>query len=504
MSTNFLIIALVVILGGLILLLLLGGAFLFWRRRTAAKREAAAKKPVKRRRSKATPQEERLATNQPQPAAAPPAPTPPTSPAPAVTSSPKPKERPFETEGGEKVRILIVDDNPDTRDHVSRLLYFENDMEVIGQAINGRQGIEMAIEFKPHIVLMDINMPDMDGITATKEMSFQAPFSQVIIMSVQAERHYMKQAMAAGARDFQPKPFTSEELIRCVRRVYDIGRANYQQLEAIDRAKAQLDAQSPETGPGRVGTPVIALYSPKGGIGTSTLAANLAVALQREYGDIVLMDADLQFGDILVHLNTRATRTVSDLIHHDELDIELLPDILLPHNSGLKLLLAPPRPEFADAITPDMVGQIIKGLRRDFKMVLVDTHSKLDDKTMAILDEADYILLLTAPELTAIKSAKQFLELADLLEFGSDRLGVVINRANVPGGISIQQIAKVLKLRHAYFVPYDPRIHIAINKGIAVTQQDSGTPSAQAIARLAKEIRQRLTQGETQPVEEAA
>jgi CheY-like chemotaxis protein len=118
----------------------------------------------------------------------------------------------------DKIRILIVDDNPGTRDNVTRLLYFEDDMEVIGQAVNGREGIEMTVELKPHIVLMDINMPDMDGITATKEMGVDAPYSQVIIMSVQSDQHYMKQAMAAGARDFQPKPFTSDELVNCVRR----------------------------------------------------------------------------------------------------------------------------------------------------------------------------------------------------------------------------------------------------------------------------------------------
>ena len=95
----------------------------------------------------------------------------------------------------------------------------------------------MAIELKPHIVLMDINMPDMDGITATQKMSLQSPFSQVVIMSVQNDQHYMKRAMAAGARDFQAKPFTSEELVGCVRRVYNLGLRTYQQFEAAEHAK---------------------------------------------------------------------------------------------------------------------------------------------------------------------------------------------------------------------------------------------------------------------------
>lgn len=499
-----------IILLGLVLLLGIGvGAFLLLRRRNSEE-EARPQTPAKRRRAKtpkAAPPTEK------EPASAPTTPASrPAAAKPSPISGPAPKPAPQNNRAGQandlddKIRILVVDDNPDTRGHVSRLLYFEDDMNVIGQAINGRDGIEQAIEHKPHIVLMDINMPDVDGITATKEMSLKAPYSQVIIMSVQAEQHYMKQAMAAGARDFQPKPFTADELINCIHRVYDIGRPIYAQFDAMAEAETQAAARAPvETrAAGGEGAPVIAVYSPKGGIGTSALAANLAVALQREYGDVVLMDADFQFGDILVHLNTRATRTISDLIHGSELDIELLPDVVLAHNSGLKLLLAPPQPELADAITAPMVTEIIDGLRKQFSMVVVDTNCKLDDRMMAILDRASHVLMLTSPELPAVKSAKLFLELADLLEYGSKKLSVVINRANLPGGYSIKQVEKVLKLERTYAVPYDPRIHLAINKGTAVTQQDVSAPSAQAIIHLAAEMWRKVGQPEARSVQETA
>ena len=124
----------------------------------------------------------------------------------------------------------MVDDNKDTRDNVSRLIAFEPDMEVVGQAFNGKQAIDEAINLRPHIVLMDINMPDMDGIQATREMVVHAPYSQVIIMSVQFETDYMRAAMLAGARDYQTKPFSADELVNCIRRVYDIGRPIYQKI----------------------------------------------------------------------------------------------------------------------------------------------------------------------------------------------------------------------------------------------------------------------------------
>jgi pilus assembly protein CpaE len=401
------------------------------------------------------------------------------------------------SDGSEKIRILIVDDNPDTRENVGRLLYFENDMQVIGQAVNGRQGIEMAVQLKPHIVLMDINMPDVDGITATREMSVVAPYSQVIIMSVQAEQHYMKQAMAAGARDFQPKPFTADELVSCIHRVYKIGLPVYRQLDAAAQTQAQLAATQPaqDTGPQIEGAPVIVVYSPKGGVGTSTIAANLAVALQQEVGDTVLMDGDLQFGDLLVHLNIKATRTVSDLLHDGQLDTELITEIVLPHNSGLKLLLAPPQPELADSISAEMVSQIIKTLKKHFKIVVVDTGSQLNDKTLVTLDAADYVLLITAPELPTIKSTKQFLDLAQNIELSNDRMGVVINRATVPGGISPDKMEKALKLDKSYRIPYDSKLHLSINNGIALTQQEAGAPSAQVITLIARDLLQKVGRG---------
>jgi pilus assembly protein CpaE len=522
MQSNIGTIIMLIALFGLLFLLLVGTvAFLWWRRsagkqadkKTAAARKRQAQKRKAQKDDVAEPVAEPVAGTSPpvteevaaptgQPAKAPPPPTPP----PAVTG-----QAPDDGQSGLGIRILIVDDNPDTRDNVSRLLYFENDMEVIGQAVNGRQGIEMAIELKPHIVLMDINMPDMDGITATEKMSFDAPYSQVIMMSVQAEQHYMKRAMAAGARDFQPKPFTADELIHCIHRVYQIGLPIYQELEAAEKVQAQLDArkpQQPKAGPGGAGTPVIAVYSPKGGIGTSAIAINLAIALQQMQGDVVLMDGDLQFGDISVHLNTRPTRTISDMVHDAELDVELLSEVVLAHNSGLKLLLSPPIPQLADTITPAMIPPIIKGLKNQFKAVVVDTTSQLTDVTVNLLENADFVLVVTSPELPAIKSAKLFLELAGQLEFAPNCLGVVINRVNVPGGVRHDQIGKVLKTQQTYLVPYDQRLYMTMYRGLSINQQEPGAPSAQAIAHLARALWQELTGAgaeveQTVPVREA-
>ena len=118
----------------------------------------------------------------------------------------------------EKIRVVIVDDIAETRENIRKLLQFESDIEVVGVARTGREGIDLATEISPDVILMDINMPDMDGITATENIRKDAPFVQVVILSVQGDPNYMRRAMLAGARDFLTKPPMVDELIAAIRR----------------------------------------------------------------------------------------------------------------------------------------------------------------------------------------------------------------------------------------------------------------------------------------------
>ncbi|MGH7904916.1 MAG: response regulator, partial [Candidatus Dormibacteraceae bacterium] len=122
-------------------------------------------------------------------------------------------------EAPEQVGIVIVDDAPRTLDNLKKLLAFETDIEVIGTAVNARSGIEQARALHPDLVLMDVNLPDLDGIRATEILSAELPLTPVVIMSVQEDREYLRRAMQAGAREFLVKPFSADELLAAIRRV---------------------------------------------------------------------------------------------------------------------------------------------------------------------------------------------------------------------------------------------------------------------------------------------
>src|SRR5512140_884741 len=150
----------------------------------------------------------------------------------------------------DQIRVLIVDDIPETRDHLAKLLGFEADIDVVGAAASGREAIDLAMKLTPDVVLMDINMPDMDGIAATEHLASEVPTAAVVMMSVQGEADYLRRSMLAGAREFLVKPFSSDELSSSIRQVYEREREKQARMPAApvvpDASAASLPVRSAE------------------------------------------------------------------------------------------------------------------------------------------------------------------------------------------------------------------------------------------------------------------
>jgi len=398
---------------------------------------------------------------------------------------------------GESIRVLIVDDIAEFRENIRKLLQFEKDIEVVGAARTGQEGLEIARATRPHVVVMDINMPDMDGISVTRELLRDVEFAQIIIVSVQNEAHYMREAMRAGASDFIPKPPSTEELITSVRQ---------NGLAAIDK---ELRAQERVVLTGRGGPTgplvasqgkLIAVYSAKGGVGCTTLATNLAIGLNAEHTPAVLVDGHLQFGDVSVFLNMQVKLSMVDLASRvEELDREFVDEILMSHASGLKVLPAPPRPEMADEIHADQVRPVLRWLKGVFAYVVVDTSSTMDDTTLAILEEADLILAVATP---AIKDARLFLDLVGILGMPRERIFFVLNKMDKRSGIAAAAVGENLKKSVDAEIPFvDQVVTTSINKGVPLLLGDKTKMPAKNLLDLVAAVKERLL---AEPVEAEA
>ena len=396
-----------------------------------------------------------------------------------------------------KIRVLIVDDIPETRENLRKLLFFEPDIEVVGAATSGEESVALATQLKPDVILMDINMPGIDGITATEMITQQLPCVQVIMMSVQGETDYLRRSMQAGAREFLIKPFTSEDLVAAIRRIYQLGLTRRPKLEPTTSVPSTPGRDGTGTSAGRI----LTVFSPKGGTGCSTLAINLAVALaqQKQGNKVALVDASLQFGDVAVLLNLQVARSIVDLVPHiDELDGEMLETVLVPHGSGVKVLLAPPRPELADQVTPSLVEKVLTGLRNLMSYVVVDTNSIINDITLTTLDLADRIVLVTTPDIPSIKDAKLFFEVADALEYPSSKTILILNKSDPHSGIRAEDIQASIKHPIVAQLPLDERTAtLAANYGVPYVMGNTRTTKlAQATASLAQYIANVLAEKE--------
>jgi pilus assembly protein CpaE len=382
----------------------------------------------------------------------------------------------------DRIRVLIVDDIPETRDHLSKLLGFEPDVEVAGTASSGAEAISQATKLLPDVILMDINMPDMDGIAATERLSAQVPSAAVVMMSVQGEADYLRRSMLAGAREFLVKPFSSDELTASIRQVYS--------REKEKAGRAAVVAAAPRSGsePSELGT-VVAVFSPKGGVGRTTIAVNLAVAAATELNKkVVLVDGSFQFGDVAVLLNLNPKdKSMFELIPELEAggDPDTVDTYTVAHSSGIRVILAPPSPEMAELITPAGVKHVVEALRQRYELVVIDCAAWFNDTTLGILDLADIVLTVLTLEITSIKNIRLFLEVAEKLGY-EDKIRLVLNRADTTLGIRVADVEHSIGRKVDNTIVSDGRAVVyALNRGVPFVLSNREAQVSQDVLRLA-------------------
>jgi pilus assembly protein CpaE len=350
----------------------------------------------------------------------------------------------------DKLRVLIVEDSLLTGRVLRDMIDAQPDMTVVAVVTTGQEAIRRAAELRPDVILMDVHLPDLDGVQATWLISSKNPDSSVIMVTSEERAEYMQRAMVAGAQGYVLKPVRdAEEIANTIRTV----RQRFLERRALltHPGTAVPTTASTAPAPHQLGFR-IATFSAKGGQGKTTIAVNLALTL-RTLTDkrVVLVDADLRFGDANIFLDLPFGRSIMDLLPHiDQLDSHLLDQVLAKHPSGLHVLVRPERPELAETVTARHLEQVLTILPRLFDYVVIDCELSYDEKLLAVLDRADYILLVLTPDLGVVRNTKHFLELAATLGYPREKIEFVLNRANSNVGLSPADVERALGPGH-YF-----------------------------------------------------
>jgi pilus assembly protein CpaE len=391
------------------------------------------------------------------------------------------------------ISILVADSKASSRSDLVAQLQKDRTLDVVSEVSDARSTLDSVRAVHPAIVVLDGSLAGMDVVDLVSELHQSAPETGVIVLIDSANMEVVRRLMRAGANDYLIKPAQAEDLLGAIRGVHDTVQKN--------RANASAVADG-ETGRGQV----IAVYSPQGGAGKSMLAANLGVALalaldaKNKPGQVALLDLNLQFGDIDLMLNLNPENTIAGLAQkgHVGLDSELVEEYLTTHEeSGLKVLVAPSTPQYAESITVYTVEQTIEALRESYQYVIVDTPAQLQDTTLAALDFASTILLLTTLDLLALHKTRTALEMLRQL-YAPEKMWLVLNRANSDVGITLQDVETTLGVPMRAHVPSDGRIVVtSVNEGKPFVSSAPTSQIAQRITTLAYEIMGREAPAET-------
>jgi len=387
-----------------------------------------------------------------------------------------------------KIRLVVVDDISNTRDNIIQLLEFETDIDVIASVGSGQEAIDVCEKSDPDVVLMDINMPDMDGIKATEIIHSKDTSAQVIMLTVQGEISYMRKAMIAGARDYLTKPPEPDELISTVRRAAAFARDERKRRQV---ERAALLAASAVGEPAKKNGHLVMVYAPKGGSGVTTLSVNVACALQTLDGKTLLLDANNQYGDVPMFINQNSRYNILDFTTRaEQLDSEVIGNLVMHHKSSdLDVVLGTPKFELAEQIQAESLGIALDALLLEYKFIVADLPRQIDDLFLTTLDRTSLIIVPIMQDLPAIRNAQIFLDLMNTLNISKEKILMVMNKADKRISISADRISKNLKIPIEHEIILDEKtVLTSINRGIPFTIDSEDTEIKRQTLNVARKV----------------
>jgi pilus assembly protein CpaE len=219
--------------------------------------------------------------------------------------------------------------------------------------------------------------------------------------------------------------------------------------------------------PGRTKADTVLVFSGKGGVGKSVLATNLAVALSARGAKVVLIDLNLQYGDIgvLLHVESHPTSIEALAQQGEQVDHEFLEEVMATGPEDVRILLAPASPEFADLVTAASLRGILRDLSRGYDYVIVDSSAHIEERILEVMEAADQILVVSSFNITSVKDTKVTLKLLQSLGIERDRIAVVLNQTHLKSAFPREEIEKSLRREVLAHLPYEPRIDESIDNG---------------------------------------
>lgn len=371
----------------------------------------------------------------------------------------------------EKLSVVVVDADKSVRKTLRDLLDRQGNVEVAGMAKRPDEALQVIKTSKPHVLILELPKDSGKTLKWVEQTKLQFPGTSIFVSSADKSPDLVISAMRAGVQEFLSRPIDSDELKKAIDKVL--------------KTREQMKARAPARGR------VISVFSKKGGLGVTTLAVNLGLALSRvAENKAALIDLDLQLGDVTSFLNLSAEYNILDVLDEDGgVDPVKLQSCMTRHESGVFVLSEPKNPADSDNVSSSQINQILRHLRSTFSYVVVDTPHTFDSRSLETFELSDHIILVVAPNVSSIRAAKRTLGVFKQLGFLRDKVKVVVNRVGKKDSVKVDDIEKTLHYPVSWVIPNNYPVAIdAINSGIPLVNHKGDSNVAKSILELANDI----------------
>ncbi|MBI3977861.1 MAG: DUF4352 domain-containing protein [Chloroflexi bacterium] len=372
-----------------------------------------------------------------------------------------------------RLKVLVVEP---TGGDLGRLLTASGQVDVLSVAGPDRTGV--APDW-PSAIVLDADFLGETLAAVSETLRRRGISGEIIAVASVAGYEVMRRAMSAGVHEFLTRPIEQAELVQAIRRV---ARAQAPAATLAPPATVAPPVQQPA---GKV----VAVFSPRGGAGCTTVVANLSAALgtiaMRTGTRVAVVDGRPEFGAVGVALSLDAEKKIVQWPAGTGGDLE---GLLVEHWSGLQILLPPSQ----RSLSPDQLPSAVLALRARFGFVVVDLGHDLDAGTEAVLQLADNVILVTTTDIAALVQVGRVLD--RLTRQGLvERTSLVVNRADERPSISPAEVERRLGQRVSVALPVDGALRDGLDLGVPLVLRDPAGKIAQRFLDLAAVVAGPLT-----------
>jgi pilus assembly protein CpaE len=352
-------------------------------------------------------------------------------------------------------------------------------LQLISREVTSENLMSVIAETQPDVILLDFKFQNRptDLIDTIKA---EFPKCAVIAILPESEMVNSEQAVLPGAQAFVLYPYQSDILVVTIKRVLALMVRSQDYLIRIPDADVDIKPKNTFT-----------VFSPKGGAGTSTIAINLAISLQKALKeDVLLIDGKHQFGHLALYLNLHTGNSITDLTTHASmLDERLIEQVIIQHISGIHVLPSPNSIIDAQGIKPENLFKVIQSLQQIYSNIIIDGGNNLNENTVTYMDSSDKILLVLNPDLASMRDVRQFMEISTTLSYPKDKVLLILNLTGKKADIKREEIENILKMKIFGKVPGDAELALnSLNEGVPIVLKSPRHPISRAFSDIAAEL----------------